>query len=49
MKATFEEKTYESYFNSELARRSSIYYPIGQAQKRLLGFDSPAYTYDTYL
>lgn len=44
MKATFEEKTYESYFNSELDRKSKIYYPIGQAQEGLLGFDSSAYS-----
>ena len=42
MRATFEEKTYESYFNSELARQTDIYYPLGQVQEGSLGFDSSA-------
>lgn len=42
MKATFEEKTYESYFNSELDRNSDIYYPPGQVLEGSLGFDASA-------
>lgn len=42
MRATFEEKTYESYFNSELARQTDIYFPLGQVQEGSLGFDSSA-------
>lgn len=42
MKASFEEKTYESYFNSELGQLSDVYFPIGQVQEGFLGFDSSA-------
>jgi hypothetical protein len=42
MRATFEEKTYENYFNSELARQTDIYFPLGQVQEGNLGFDSSA-------
>lgn len=42
MKAKFEEKTYENYFNSELARQTDIYFPLGQVQEGSLGFDSSA-------
>lgn len=42
MKATFEEKTYENYFNSELTRQTDIYFPLGQVQEGSLGFDSSA-------
>jgi len=42
MKATFEEKTYESYFNSELDRKSDIYFPPGQVLEGSLGFDASA-------
>lgn len=44
MTATFEEKTYENYFNIELASRSKVVYPIGQAQEGFLGFDSSAFS-----
>ena len=40
MRAKFEEKTYENYFNSELAGKSSVYFPLGQVQEGSLGFDS---------
>jgi len=40
MKAQFEEKTFESYFNNELDRRSEIYFPPGQVLEGSLGFDS---------
>lgn len=42
MRATFEEKTYESYFNSELARQTEIHFPLGQVQEGSLGFDNSA-------
>ncbi len=42
MKVYFEEKTYESYFNSELDLKSSIYFPPGQVLEGLLGFDAAA-------
>ncbi|MFH0806577.1 MAG: hypothetical protein V1885_02540 [Candidatus Brennerbacteria bacterium] len=44
MRATFEEKTYENYFNSELDRRTEIYFPWGQVQEGHLGFDSSAFS-----
>ncbi len=42
MRARFEEKTYENYFNSELARQTDVYFPLGQVQEGSLGFDSSA-------
>lgn len=42
MTTYFEEKTYENYFNVELDRRSSIFFPLGQVQEGFLGFDSSA-------
>lgn len=44
MRARFEEKTYENYFNSELARQTDVYFPLGQVQEGSLGFDSSALT-----
>lgn len=44
MYVEFEEKTYESYFNSELDRRSSFYFPLGQVQEGIMGMDSTAYS-----
>lgn len=44
MRATFEEKTYENYFNAELDRVSSIFFPLGQVQEGNLGFDSSAFS-----
>lgn len=44
MRAKFEEKTYESYFNNELDRRSEIYFPLGQVQEGSLGFDASSYS-----
>lgn len=40
MKSKFEEKTYESYFNNELDRKSQIYFPPGQVLEGSLGFDA---------
>ncbi len=42
MRTGFEEKTYENYFNAELDKRSSVFFPPGQVQEGLLGFDSSA-------
>lgn len=44
MRSTFEEKTYESYFNIELSRFSKVFFPIGQVQEGCLGFDTSAYS-----
>ena len=49
MRTNYEEKTYESYFNSELDRFSNIYFPIGQVQEGFLGFDSSADSSDNRL
>lgn len=42
MKPTFEEKSYENYFNGELGNLAEMYFPIGQVQEGFLGFDSTA-------
>ena len=44
MTATFEEKSYEQYFNVELAERSSIFFPLGQVQEGKLGFDAGSFS-----
>lgn len=44
MRSLFEEKTYENYFNSELARCTDIYFPLRQVQEGSLGFDSSAFS-----
>jgi hypothetical protein len=44
MRATFEEKSYENYFNTELAGRSKIFFPLGQVQEGNLGFDASAFS-----
>lgn len=44
MTVNFEEKTYESYFNSELDKVSEIYFPLGQVQEGSLGFDSASFS-----
>ena len=49
MKATFEEKTFESYFNSELDRKSDIYFPPGQVLEGKVGFDSSSYSKSRWL
>jgi len=40
MKCEFEEKTYEQYHNIELLGKSNIFFPPGQLQENILGFDS---------
>lgn len=42
MRPDFEEKVYESYFNVELAKKAK-FYPIGQVEKGIFGFDSSFY------
>lgn len=49
MRIGFEEKTYENYFNAELDRRSRIFFPPGQVQEGLLGFDSSADSRNRFL
>lgn len=44
MKAKFEEKTYENYFNAELDKRSEVYFPLGQVQEGSLGFDASSFS-----
>lgn len=44
MIANFEEKTYENYFNCELDKKSQIFFPPGQVQEGVLGFDSIAFS-----
>lgn len=44
MRACYEEKTFESYFNNELDKKSSIYFPLGQVQEGVIGADSVAYS-----
>lgn len=39
MKALFKEKTYESYFLAELARKTNVLYSPDQVDEALLGFD----------
>ena len=42
MRPDFEEKVYKSYFNVELAKKAK-FYPIGQVEEGILGFDSSFY------
>ena len=44
MQPKFEEKTFESYFNNELDRKSSIYFPFGQVQEGSIGADAASYS-----
>lgn len=44
MSPQYEEKTFESYFNSELDRRASIYFPFGQVQEGGIGADASAFS-----
>ena len=45
----YEEKTFESYFNNELDRRSRIYFPFGQVQEGSIGADSAAWSQNRWL
>ncbi len=44
LRVNYEEKTYESYFNTELGQRTRVYFPLGQVQEGNLGFDSAAHS-----
>lgn len=44
MDARYEEKTFENYFNNELDKKTSIYFPLGQVQEGILGLDSVAHS-----
>jgi hypothetical protein len=49
MDARYEEKTFESYFNNELDRKTSIYFPLGQVQEGVVGLDSAAHSRSWFL
>ena len=44
MYTKYEEKTFEQYFNTELAEQTSVYFPLGQVQESILGLDAVAYS-----
>ena len=44
MRCEFEEKTYEQYHNMELVGKSKIFFPPGQKQESILGFDSALFS-----
>ncbi|AFL68473.1 hypothetical protein [Sulfurospirillum barnesii] len=44
MNTSYEEKTFENYFNAELGNLSSVYFPLGQTQEGVIGADSVAYS-----
>ena len=44
MQPLYEEKTFESYFNIELDRRTSIYFPFGQVQEGGFGADAAGFS-----
>lgn len=49
MQPRYEEKTFESYFNTELDRRTSIYFPFGQVQEGGIGADAAGYSRSHWL
>lgn len=49
MSPKYEEKTYESYFNSELDRRSSVHFPFGQVQEGGIGADAAGFSRSYWL
>lgn len=49
MRIQYEEKTFEGYFNVELANSSDIYFPIGQVQEGSIGADAVALTRNRWL
>lgn len=49
MKPKYEEKTFESYFNTELDRRASIYFPFGQVQEGGIGADASGFSRSRWL
>lgn len=49
MQPKYEEKTFESYFNTELDRRTSIYFPFGQVQEGAIGADASGFSKSRWL
>ena len=49
MQPKYEEKTFESYFNTELDRRSKIYFPFGQVQEGGIGADAAGFSRSKWL
>lgn len=49
MQPKYEEKTFESYFNTELDRRSKIYFPFGQVQEGGIGADAAGFSRSRWL
>ncbi|AEG11105.1 hypothetical protein Sbal183_2470 [Shewanella baltica OS183] len=49
MQPKYEEKTFESYFNTELDRRASIYFPFGQVQEGGIGADASGFSRNRWL
>lgn len=49
MQPRYEEKTFESYFNTELDRRASIYFPFGQVQEGGIGADAAGHSRNRWL
>jgi hypothetical protein len=49
MQPRFEEKTFESYFNTELDRRTSVYFPFGQVQEGGIGADASGFSLSRWL
>lgn len=45
----YEEKTFENYFNSELDRRSKVYFPFGQVQEGGIGADAACFSRSRWL
>jgi hypothetical protein len=49
LRIRYEEKTYESYFNAELATRGIFYFPLGQVQEGHMGGDAAVFTNEKWL
>lgn len=49
MRIQYEEKTYESYFNAELAQRGIFYFPPGQVQEGSIGADALVMNHSRWL
>jgi len=49
MRIRYEEKTFEGYFNIELANCADVYFPLGQVQEGSIGADAVALTRNRWL
>jgi hypothetical protein len=49
MQPRYEEKTFESYFNTELDHRANVYFPFGQVQEGGIGADAASYSRNRWL